>query len=271
MRIVSFNINGIRARPHQLAEIVRIHAPEVIGLQEIKVANTLFPAEEIRALGYDVLVHGQKAHYGVALLYRLPLLASALGLPADKEDAQRRLVQASLNCGGKTLHVLNGYFPQGENRKHPSKFLDKEKFYSDLTAYLHTHFDSARDKVLIMGDMNVAPGDNDVGIGENNRKRWLREGKCCFLPEERAWYELLAAWGLTDAYRHLHPEKDDLFTWFDYRSRGFERDPPRGLRIDHILLSGRLLPTCTGAGIDYTTRAMERPSDHCPVWADLEM
>ena len=124
---------------------------------------------------------------------------------------------------------------------------------------------------MVIGDMNVAPADRDIGIGPDNAKRWLRDGKCSFLPEERGWLENLRAWGLEDVYRRHFPQVDDRFSWFDYRSRGFERDPKRGLRIDLMLATQPLAARCTDAGIDYGIRAMERPSDHCPVWVDVDI
>jgi exodeoxyribonuclease-3 len=119
--------------------------------------------------------------------------------------------------------------------------------------------------------MNVAPLDLDVGIGEENAKRWLRTGSCCFLPEEREWLEALTSWGLKDAFRVVHPEVADRFSWFDYRSKGFDREPKRGLRIDLLLATAPLAARLGDAGIDYDIRAMERPSDHCPVWADFDL
>jgi len=121
-----------------------------------------------------------------------------------------------------------------------------------------------------MGDMNVAPLDADIGIGDDNARRWLRTGKCSFLPEEREWLQMILDWGLFDAYRLIHPEQQDCYSWFDYRSRGFEREPKRGLRIDLILVSAPLRERLRDAGIDYDIRALERPSDHCPVWVDIE-
>ena len=112
--------------------------------------------------------------------------------------------------------------------------------------------------------------DRDIGIGSDNAKRWLRTGKCSFLPEEREWMNRLVGWGLQDCYRSHFPEVDDRFSWFDYRSRGFERDPRRGLRIDLILISEPLRARLRDAGIDYRVRAMERPSDHCPIWAEFD-
>ena len=120
-----------------------------------------------------------------------------------------------------------------------------------------------------MGDMNVAPLDMDIGIGDDNRKRWLRTGKCCFLPEERDWLEKLKEWGLIDSYHHFHPAELGRYSWFDYRSRGFEREPKRGLRIDLMLASKPLMAMTSEAGIDHEIRAMLKPSDHCPIWLKI--
>ena len=122
-----------------------------------------------------------------------------------------------------------------------------------------------------MGDFNISPEDQDIGIGEANRKRWLREGKTSFQPIEREWLEGIKAWGLSDSYRLCHPQNDEWFSWFDYRSKGFDREPKRGLRIDYILVSKPLADCVTDAGIDYPLRAMERPSDHAPTWSDFSV
>jgi exodeoxyribonuclease-3 len=119
--------------------------------------------------------------------------------------------------------------------------------------------------------MNVAPEDKDIGIGDSNAKRWLRTGKCSFLPEEREWLQKVYDWGLIDTFRKCEPECDDRFSWFDYRSRGFDADPRRGLRIDLILASESLAEKCVGAGIDYDIRGMEKPSDHAPIWAEFKL
>ncbi len=266
MKLVSFNINGIRARLHQIEALIDAHQPDLIGLQEIKVQDPDFPEDAIRALGYHPYYFGQKAHYGVALLTREPLLSVQRGFPGDDEDAQRRMIIGELpGPDGTPVTVLNGYFPQGESRDHPVKFPAKQKFYADLQEYLDGQ-NAATRPVVVMGDFNISPQDIDIGIGEANRKRWLRDGKTSFLPEEREWYERLLNAGFTDTWRQLHPERDDLYSWFDYRSRGFDDEPRRGLRIDHILASTPLQDRVVDAGIDYDIRAMDRPSDHCPVW-----
>ncbi|WP_060493136.1 exodeoxyribonuclease III [Pseudomonas sp. NBRC 111140] len=269
MKIVCFNINGLRARPHQLAALIEKHQPDVIGLQETKVSDDQFPLADVQALGYHVHYHGQKGHYGVALLSRQAPLSLHKGFATDEDDAQRRFIWGTFpDADGNPITIMNGYFPQGESRDHPTKFPAKQRFYSDLQALLEGQFRNDQ-PLLVMGDMNISPQDCDIGIGADNAKRWLKTGKCSFLPEEREWMERLKGWGLVDSFRHLYPEVTDRFSWFDYRSRGFEDDPKRGLRIDLIMASQHLVPRIKAAGADYELRAMEKPSDHAPIWLEL--
>lgn len=271
LKIVSFNINGVRARPHQIEALKSSLDPDIIGLQESKVADEEFPLAWAQSLGYDAQIHGERGHYGVALLSKHPPFSVSKGLPDEDESAQRRLILGRYRLmDGSELVVIDAYCPQGESRAHPVKFPAKERFYQGLLDYLRRSF-SPDQNIVLMGDMNVAPLDLDIGIGEDNAKRWLRTGKCAFLPEERQWFQALLDWGLIDAYRALYPEVRDRFSWFDYRSKGFEREPKRGLRIDHILISPPLRERLQDAGIDYETRALERPSDHCPIWISLDL
>jgi exodeoxyribonuclease-3 len=166
--------------------------------------------------------------------------------------------------------VINGYFPQGEGRVHPTKYPAKQKFYADLLRYLQTNF-QPDNKLVVMGDMNVAAADIDVGIKPENAKRWLKTGKCAFLPEEREWLQNLISWGLEDSYRSMHQEDTRAYSWFDYRSRGFEQDPKIGLRIDLILASTGAMSDLQSTGIDFDARSAEKPSDHCPIWADFSL
>ena len=271
MKIVSFNTNSIRARPHQLQKLVDEHQPDIIGIQETKVQDQDFPLAMIEDLGYQVAFHGQKAHYGVAILSRQTPLAVHKGFPHDDEAAQRRLITAIFPLAdGRSMTVLNGYFPQGESRDHTLKFTAKRKFYRDLLEHLQQHYDPQQ-ALIVMGDMNVAPLELDIGIGADNAKRWLKSGKCSFLPEEREWLQRLQDWGLVDTYRACHQHINNKFSWFDYRSRGFEREPKRGLRIDLVLATKPLAELCVDAGISYSIRSMEKPSDHCPIWAEFEI
>jgi len=152
----------------------------------------------------------------------------------------------------------------------PPKFPAKEKFYQDLQSHLSTAH-NPKEALAVVGDFNVAPTDADLGIGPDNVKRWLRDGKACFLPEEREWFETLCQWGLQDTWRTKHPSDDAHFSWFDYRSKGFDKEPKRGLRIDHILATDSLATTLRDSGIEYGIRAMDKPSDHCPVWSSFDI
>jgi exodeoxyribonuclease-3 len=268
MKFVSFNINGLRARPHQLAAIIEQHQPDVIGLQETKVHDDMFPLEEVSQHGYHVFYHGQKGHYGVAMLTKQEPVAVRRGFPGDDEESQRRIIMTDIETPQGILTVINGYFPQGESRDHPTKFPAKEKFYRDLQDYLTTSL-SVNNPVVVMGDVNISPTDLDIGIGEDSRKRWLRTGKCSFLPEEREWMDRLKGWGLIDTFRAANPDTADKFSWFDYRSRGFDEN--RGLRIDLIMASTPLAARCIATGIDYDIRGMERPSDHAPIWTTFDL
>lgn len=269
MKVMSFNINGLRARLHQLSEITLQQKPDILCLQEIKVADEQFPLSAITELGYECVHHGQKGHYGVATLARRPFQTVSKGFPDEASDHQRRmLITTHPLVNGQTLTLLNGYFPQGENRNHAIKFPLKVSFYARLQQWLKDHADP-RQPLIVLGDFNVAPQDTDIGIGAPNQKRWLRDGKCAFLPEERAWYEQLLNWGLADLYRLHEPPNETTYSWYDYRSRGFEDNPKRGLRIDHILGTQPVQQRCFATGIDLQIRSMEKPSDHAPVWAEL--
>jgi exodeoxyribonuclease-3 len=179
------------------------------------------------------------------------------------------MIHGQFEVNNQTFHVINCYFPQGEGRAHPTKFPAKKKFYADLLDYLNKNFNQD-DALIVMGDMNVAHKDIDVGIKPENAKRWLKTGKSAFLPEERDWLQALLDWGLIDSYRVDNPQ-DSTYSWFDYRSRGYDQDPKIGLRIDLILASPAAMALCSDTGIDLEARGHEKPSDHCPIWIDLKL
>ena len=140
MKVISFNINGLRARLHQLQAVIDKHQPDVIGLQEIKVHDEAFPIEDVEAMGYHVTFHGQKAHYGVAMLTKQKPISIEKGFPTDSEDAQRRMIITAVeDKDGNPVKILNGYFPQGDNIAHETKYPYKRQFYKDLMTYLDDH------------------------------------------------------------------------------------------------------------------------------------
>ncbi|WOH38671.1 exodeoxyribonuclease III [Thalassotalea fonticola] len=268
MKVISFNINGLRARLHQLQAIIDKHQPDVIGLQEIKVHDEAFPLADVEAMGYHVYFHGQKAHYGVAMLCKKEPISVQKGFPSDNDDMQKRMIMVkTTNDKGEEVTVLNGYFPQGDNISHETKYPYKRQFYKDLMSYLDKHH-SPEENIIVMGDINISPIDLDIGIGAPNQKRWLKTGKCSFQPEEREWLATLLNWGFKDTFRELYPDTKEKYSWFDYRSRGF--DDNRGLRIDVVLATHDLAATCIESDIDYELRGIEKPSDHAPIWSTFK-
>lgn len=271
MKIMSYNVNGIRSRLDQLNAILKHFQPDVIGLQEVKVHDDEFPVEAFADSGYHLNYFGQKGHYGVGIFSKQAPIAVQKGFPFADADDQRRMIAADFSLSdGRTLRVINGYYPQGEARDHPVKFPNKRKYYVDMLRYLKEECDPSQ-PLAVIGDMNIAPVDGDIGIGPDNAKRWLRSGKASFLPEEREWLQTLFDWGLYDSWRIQNPDVTDRFSWFDYRSRGFDREPRRGLRIDLILVTKTLMDICSETGIDYEFRGKPKPSDHCAIWADFNL
>ncbi|WP_371185356.1 exodeoxyribonuclease III [Thalassotalea maritima] len=268
MKVISFNINGLRARLHQLQAVIDKHQPDIIGLQEIKVHDEAFPLEAVEAMGYHVYFHGQKAHYGVAMLCKKPPISVQKGFPSDTDEHQKRMIMVTtLDDDGNKVTVLNGYFPQGDNINHETKFPYKRQFYRDLMTYLNDNHNKD-EQLIVMGDINISPIDLDIGIGDVNRKRWLKTGKCSFQPEERQWLSTLLDWGFIDTFRQLNPDTIDRYSWFDYRSKGF--DDNRGLRIDVVLATPSLAERCIESDIDYELRGIEKPSDHAPIWSTFK-
>lgn len=270
MRIVSFNINSIRARPHQLIHLRDTLDPDVIGLQETKVNDPDFPLEAIEEIGYHPEYWGQKGHYGVAFLSKKKPIKTIKGFKKDTEEDQKRFIECTFSSNGNEITIMNGYFPQGENINHETKFPKKIKYYDDLNSHIKT-LKRKQKNLIIMGDFNVAPEDIDIGIGPENMKRWLRDGKTSFQPQEREMWNSIKDIGFIDSWRLKYPDESSIYSWFDYRSKMFDDDPKRGLRIDHILVSDNLKGSIKDVGIDYDSRALEKPSDHCPVWVDLEL
>ena len=266
IRIICFNINGLRARPHQLEALKEKYDPDIIALQEIKVSDEDFPEQIPTELGFNYHNYGQKGFHGVAIFSKQFPRAVIKGLEGGEDESQKRYVQCDYDTNIGVVSVCNSYFPQGENRKHPDKFPYKDRYYKRIT----NHIESLNTNVVLTGDFNIAPNRNDIGMNEDGIKRWLSQGHTAFLPEEIEWYKKLTDLGLADIWREKNPDSTKC-SWFDYRSRGFDQDPKRGLRIDHFLLSNNLKNRYIGSEIDHEIRAMDKPSDHCPVVLDLDI
>ena len=169
MKIVSFNINSIRARPHQIEHLRDTIDPDIIGLQETKVNDPDFPIEMINEIGYHAEYWGQKGHYGVAILSKVKPLNTVKGFIDDSEEDQKRFIQSTHKLGSQEIIIMNGYFPQGENINHETKFPKKVKFYDDLEQHI-SELKKHSKNLIVMGDFNVSPEDIDIELASRMQK-----------------------------------------------------------------------------------------------------
>jgi len=255
MKIATWNINNVRRRLPLLLAWLEATRPDVVALQEIKVADADFPAAELEAAGYGSVCAGQRTWNGVALLARdaKPVLVRR-SLPGDAADTQGRYIEAAV--GG--VVVTSIYLPNGNPQPGP-KFDYKLAWFERLHAHAASLWRSGH-PVVLAGDFNVVPTDDDI----YSPKSWL--DNALLQPAAReAWRELLGQ-GWTDALRARHPT-DRIYTFWDYKRNRWPRDA--GLRIDHLLLGGGLAERLVDAGVDRAVRGMEDASDHAPAWAVL--
>jgi exodeoxyribonuclease III len=260
MKIATWNINGVKARLESALTYLRQEAPEVICLQEIKSVDENFPAGAFEDLGYNVATHGQKGFNGVAILSKLPLDDVMRGLPGGDGDDQSRFIEATVSVPAGVVKVASIYAPNGNplgSEKFPYKLAWLERLDTHARALLAEEV-----PVVLAGDYNIIPEPQDA----KRPAAWT--GDALFQPESRAAYRRLINDGLTDAVRLCHPEPD-VYTFWDYQAGAFQKDD--GIRIDHLLLSPQAADRLKSAGIDRFTRAWEKPSDHVPVWVDLEV
>ncbi len=255
MRVVTWNVNSVRSRLDRVGAWLERHAPDVVCLQETKTVDETFPAEPLKALGYEQALFGQKTYNGVAILSRQKMTGVRRGLPGDGPEDQKRLIAAEID--GVT--VINIYVPNG-SEVGSDKFAYKLDWLARLRDFLDSSFDPQTPLVLC-GDFNIAPEDRDV----HDPEEW--RGKVLFHPDEHAALARLREWGLVDALR-LHHAQEGLYTWWDYRAASFRRN--RGMCIDHLLLTRPLAERCLDVTIDKEERAGEKPSDHAPVMATFK-
>ncbi|WP_448582344.1 exodeoxyribonuclease III [Thermaurantiacus sp.] len=254
MRLASFNINGIAARLPRLLEWLEEAKPDVVGLQEIKCEDARFPRAVFEDRGWQVETHGQKGFNGVALLSRLPLFDVVRGLPGDPTDAEARCIEATV--GGIRLACL--YLPNGNPLPGP-KFTYKLSWMERLEARARALL-ATEAPVVLAGDWNVCPTDADVA-----RPDLMADDALC-QPESRAAFRRILAQGWTEAIRTRFPDAT-LYTFWDYQGGAWAKN--WGLRIDHLLLSPAAADRMVEAGIDREVRALEKASDHVPVWVEL--
>ena len=256
MKIATWNVNSIKVRLPNLLRWLGEFAPDVVLLQELKCVAEAFPATEVGDAGYNVAVAGQKTYNGVAILSKFPIDVELTELPGDASDEQARYIEAF--TGG--VRVASIYLPNGnpvDTEKYPYKLGFMERLHARAAELLE-----GEDAFVLGGDYNAIPEPGDVYDAE----AW--EGDALYRPETRAAWRKIVYLGLTDAFRALNTGIG-LYSYWDYQRGAWQKD--NGIRIDHLMLSPQAADLLTASGIDRTPRGWEKPSDHTPVWCELEI
>lgn len=254
-KIATWNVNSLKVRLPHVLQWLETEKPDVLALQETKSIDENFPLDAINEAGYEVSFIGQKTYNGVATICKSPIETIATALP-DYDDIQKRVLAVNTN----NVTVLNLYVPNG-SEVGSEKFQYKLKWFSKLHPFIE-ELQAKNERVIILGDFNIAPEDRDVHAPEE----W--EGCNLVSQPERDELQNIISKGFSDCFR-LFDQAEKSFSWWDYRAAGFRRD--RGLRIDLILASNSLSKSCRACYIDKEPRKLERPSDHTPVVAEFEI
>jgi exodeoxyribonuclease-3 len=259
MKIASFNINGIKARIGALTDWLQEAQPDVALLQEIKSIDENFPREHFEDMGYTVETHGQKSFNGVAILSKLPLEDVTRGLPGDDDDEQARWIEATVIGDKCPVHLCGLYLPNGNpapGPKYDYKLAWMERLKARAKALLRTE-----EPFLMAGDYNIIPQNEDAKRPE----AWAKDALA--LPDSRAAFRQIVNLGFTEAFRS-RTYAPGHYTFWDYQAGAWNRDD--GIRIDHVLLSPQCADLLLDCQIDKDIRGREKPSDHVPIWVELD-
>lgn len=260
MKIATWNVNSVRKRTGNLVSWLQEAKPDIVVLQEIKAQEAQFPTAEVEAAGYKAAIVGQKGFNGVAFLSHHAFDVTARALPGAAEDEPARYVEGRVSTPRGPLTVGGIYLPNG-NPIGTEKFAYKLAWMERL--FGHARELLAREEMFVLcGDYNVCPTDMDVF----DPKGFASDALC--QPESRAAFRKLLNLGLTDAVRAFHPDGEQ-YTFWDYQAGAWARG--NGLRIDHLLLSPQAADRLTAVGIDKAERGKTEPSDHVPVWCELDV
>lgn len=250
MKIATWNVNSIRTRIDHVLKWLKLHPVDILCLQETKVENSSFPREQFKKAGYHVVCHGEKQFNGVAIISRRPLKVLGTTIDGFKTDDTRLL---AFEYKGVTIY--NVYFPSGGDPE-SDKFAYKLNFFKAFYNMINTRHDPMDDKVIVIGDFNIAPEDPDVYNPQ------LMRGEISFHPEEHKVLQPFFEWGFEDLFRLFYPLERGYYSWWNYRYLAFKRN--HGLRIDLILVSPTLIDYSSSCIIDIRPRTWEKPSDHAP-------
>lgn len=255
MKIVTWNINGVRARIENLVAWLKESDPDIVCLQEIKCQDEAFPRADIEGVGYHVETHGQKGFNGVAILSKKRPDEVNRGLPGDDLDEHARFMEAVFSVEGGALRVCTIYLPNGNPSSDPVKYPYKLKWMARLEAFARDRL-ALEEPLVLAGDYNVIPEPHDCW----DPKVW--ETDALFLPTTRHAFRRIENLGLTDAVRAT-TDQVPAYTFWDYQAGSWQKN--FGIRIDHLLLSAEAANKLASTAIESHVRSWEKPSDHVPV------
>ena len=260
MKITTWNVNSVNARIDHLINFIKNDQSDIYMLQELKCTNDNFPYEQIEKLGYHSYVNGQKAWNGVAILSKEPLEISHNKIPTFEDDINSRFLETTIKIDKikKKIKLINIYLPNG-NPIESDKFNYKIKWMNKFNEYI---LDQCRKNtpIIIGGDFNVIPTDDDVYSPENFKN------DACTHPITRNYYRILINSGLTDAVKYFTKGKTN-WTFWGYRGGGWQKG--NGLRIDHFLTSSEITDIIKSVQINRVPRGWEKASDHTPVTLEI--
>lgn len=259
MKIVSWNINGVKARIETLLAWLKDSQPDIVCLQEIKSVDDGFPRFEIEALGYHVETHGQKGFNGVAILSKLRFDEVHRGLPGDDEDEQARFIEGVFSTPRGVLRVVSLYLPNGNPISEDRKFGYKLRWMERLERWAEERL-ALEEPIVLAGDYNVIPEAEDA----RHIDQWYNDA--LFQPESRHSLRRLWHLGFTDAVRSTS-DQAGIYTFWDYQAGAWQKN--NGIRIDHLLLSPEAANMLESTSVEKYVRAWEKPSDHVPAVAYL--
>lgn len=271
LKLITWNINSVRLRLPNLKDLTEKHNPDVVALQETKCANDQFPHQAIKDMGYEhIAINGQKSYHGVAILSRLPLEEiRAHDFNNTGHTRHQAVILKTTNRRTKnplTLH--NFYIPAGgdiPDRTKNEKFGQKLDYLTNCTRWFEDNNNNHSDRMILVGDLNIAPLPNDVWSHKQLLKvvshTPIEVEHLDALKQSRNWHDVMRA---------FVPDEDPLYTWWSYRAKDW-RASNRGRRLDHVWVTPKLAKSATSMHVDDQKRDEEKASDHAPVIAEFEI
>jgi len=257
LKIATWNVNSLNVRlPHVISWLTE-NQPDILCLQETKQVNEKFEHDAFSAIGYHSYHNGQKTYNGVAIISKKELNNINFNLP-NFEDPQKRIISGILTNNNESIYIVSAYIPNGQAID-SDKFIYKMNWLNKFSEWVEK-LTKKYDEIILTGDFNIAPEDNDC----HDPDAWI--GQNLVSPSERRAFKNILKIGFHDSYRKINPDLKE-YSWWDYRMAGFRRN--LGMRIDHILVSTKMVPNITHSYIDKKPRKLERPSDHTPVVTEI--